>query len=67
MTLYNNVDGKRVKMTPNEEARVRLEWEENASRPRVIKDDPDLEGALRLIALGHPNKNAIEALLNRKK
>ena len=33
--------------------------------PRVPKPDPDLEGALRLLAVGHVNQAAIEALLNR--
>ena len=67
MTLYKNVDGERFEMSSKEEALVRAEWSANGAKVIPPTPDPDLEGAMRLIAIGHSNQNAIEALLNRVK
>ena len=39
MTLYKNVDGKRVQMTPDEETATRLEW---GRQDRRVRPQPEL-------------------------
>ena len=39
-------------------------WTHYVPEPQA---DPDIEGAVRLLAVGHPNKAAIEALMGGKK
>lgn len=55
----------------DEKIRRQLTDVEQAKRdnipPHVLEPDPDIEGAVRLLAVGHPNKAAIEALLDKKR
>ena len=39
MTLFKNVDGKRVQMTPDEETSTRLEW---GRQDRRVRSQPEL-------------------------
>ena len=61
---------ERDKATGAKVRRQRTDTEQAAAdnRPaRAIKPYPDIEGALRLLMVGHQNETAIKALLDRKR
>lgn len=61
---------ERDKVTGAKVRRQRTDAEQAAAnkRPaRVQNPDPDIEGALRLLMVGHPNETAVKALLDRKR
>lgn len=52
MTLYRNINGKRVKMSAEEEAETRAEWAVNAAKSEIKKPRPDIKAAIQAIIDG---------------
>ena len=52
MTLFKNVNGKRVEMSEEEEAEIHAEWAANKNKVGMPKPTPDLKAAIQAIIDG---------------